>query len=106
MRDGYVDQLLAFGKHSVLENSINYCEWTAFPKTYNMFFEIVPQLVYIVTDVVNITSMYHLGTTFSGFLMHVDHLYWKGTTYYSPHENSDVLYSNAISILFLISAFL
>ena len=67
MRDGYVDQLLAFGKHSLLENSINYCEWTTFPKTYNMFFEIVPQLVYIVTDIVNITSMYQLGTTFSLF---------------------------------------
>ena len=43
--------------------------------------------------------MYQLGTPFSGFLTHVDDLYWKGTTYYFPplQENSGVIDSNAIS---------
>ena len=96
MRDGYVDQLLAFGKHSLLDNPINYCKWTTFPKTYSMFFEIVPQLVYIVTDVVNATSMYQLGTTFSGFLIHVDHLYWEWITYYFPPMKTQILYTQIL----------
>ena len=63
-----------------------------------MFFEIAPQLVCIVTNDVETASVYQLGTPFSGFLTHVDDLYWKGTTYYSPlHENSGVIDSNAIS---------
>lgn len=106
MRDGHVDQLPSFGKRSLLENSINYCEWTTFPQTYNLFFEIVPQLVYIVTYVVNTTSVYQLGTTFSGFLIHVDHLYWKGTTYYFPPMKTQMLYTQMLfPTLFLILTF-
>ena len=87
MRDCYVDQLLTFEEPCLLENSINYCEWTVSSKTYNTFFKIAPQLVCIVTDDANTTSMYHLRTPFSGCLTHVDLLYWKGTTYYfTPHS--------------------
>ena len=87
MRDCYVDQLLTFEEPCLLENSINYCEWTVSSKTYNTFFKIAPQLVCIITDDANTTSMYHLRTPFSGCLTHVDLLYWKGTTYYfTPHS--------------------
>ena len=40
----------------------------------------------------NTTSIYQLGTPFSGFLTHIDDLYWKGTTYYShPPMKTQVL---------------
>ena len=57
-----------------------------------MFFEIASQLVCIVTNDVENTYTYQLGTPFSGCLTHVDHLYWNRTIYYfAPHENSDVI---------------
>ena len=82
MIDCDVEQLLAFGEPCILENSINYCEWTVSPKTYSMYFEITPQLVSIITDDVNISYRYHLGIPFSGCLIHVNLLYWKRTIYY------------------------
>ena len=95
MTDCDVERLLASGEPCILENSINYCEWTVFPKTYGIFFEITPPLVSIITDDVNISSMYHLGIPFSGCLIHVDLLYWKRTTYYPPTMKIQVL-SNSV----------
>jgi len=70
-----MDQLLTFEEPCLLEYSTNYCEWTIFPKSFNMFFEIAPQFICIVTNDVETASVYQLGTPFSRSLTHVDHLY-------------------------------
>ena len=53
-----MEQILEFVESCLLENLISYCEWTVFPKTYNMFFERAPQLVCIVTDDVKTLPLY------------------------------------------------
>ena len=66
-----------------------------------MFFEIAPQFVCIVTNDVENTYTYQLGTPFTGCLTHVDHLYWNRTIYYfAPHENSDTVNSDVITYTF------
>ena len=61
-----------------------------------MLFEVAPQFICIVTDDINTTSTYQLGTTFSGCLAHVDHLYWMGSTYYFSPVQSQLLWTQML----------
>ena len=92
MRNCYVDQLLAFEEPCLLQTPSTIVNRLS-SKIYNTFFKTAPQLVRIITDDANTTSMYHLRTPFSGCLTHVDLLHWKGITYYStpPPMKAQVL---------------
>lgn len=68
----------------LLEYSTNYCEWTIFPKSFNMFFKIVPQFICIVTNDVETTSMYQVfqkPNIYWSFILKRDHLL------FSSYEN-------------------
>ena len=60
-----------------------------------MFCDVAPQFVCIVTDI-NTTSTYQLGNPFSGCLAHIDHLYWKGTTYFFSPIHTQLLWTQML----------
>ena len=55
------------------------CEWTLFPKSFNMFFEIAPQFIRIVTSR---CRSYFCVSMRSSFFQQPNT--WNGTTYYFP----------------------
>ena len=55
------------------------CEWTLFPKSFNMFFEIAPQFIHIVTSR---CRSYFCVSMRSSFFQQPNT--WNGTTYYFP----------------------
>ena len=92
---GPVDQLLTFG---------NPAYWGPPLTIMNELSSLNPMfkkkngcsIFYIVTNDVETVSTYQLGTSFSGCLVHVDHLYWKGTTYYYPLMRTQVLWTQML----------
>ena len=63
-----------------LESSTNYYEWTTFPKSFNMFFEIAPQFICIVTS----RCRYYFWVSIRSSLFQQPNTCLNGTTHYFP----------------------
>ena len=63
-----------------LENSTNYYEWTTFPKSFNMFFEIAPQFIHIVIS----RCRYYFWVSIRSSFFQQPNTCLNGTTHYFP----------------------
>ena len=75
----HVDQGLMFGNPADWRIPPT-CEWTIFPKSFNMFSEIAPQFICILTS----RCRYYFCVSIRSSFFQQPNTCWNGTTYYFP----------------------